>query len=327
MLDTAPEMKQINVIGYNSARFDTHLFLKHILPKDETTPRNFLIKAIIGNVKMLILKHVETEREFRFIDAMGFLSGGTLDQNAQAFNPGAGREKGYFPYEFLTVENYQTELQKSEPFTHDSFYSSLKQSNIKEDEYQVYLKEHASAASNRKSPKDKLLPESMTESPCGTEQSPTAWCSRLEYLLYYNERDTQIMLPIIDGLTDLFWENKIDMLHNLSLSSCSSQTKYALAYKDFNINADYSVPSGKIPYNLTMAKWLKKVDGYRKQDFKAKRDTKNSVSKNDFVWACREFSKGCHMCHCQFDEDNNIPTLDRIDNNIGHQKDNLLPLP
>jgi hypothetical protein len=130
---------------------------------------------------------------------MGFLAGGTLDQNAQAFNPGAGREKGYFPDELQTVENYQTELKKSEPFTHESFYSSLKQSNTSEEEYQIYLKES----------------EGM---------------NRLSYLLHYNERDTQIMLPIIDGLTNLFWENNIDMLHNLSLSSCSSQAKYALAY-------------------------------------------------------------------------------------------------
>jgi hypothetical protein len=149
---------------------------------------------------MMVVQNVESKKEFRFIDALGFLSGGTLDQNAQAFNPGAGREKGFFPYEFLTIHNYQTELQKSEPFTHESFYSSLKQSNISDEEYQIYLKESEGK-------------------------------NRLEYLLYYNERDTEIMIPIIEGLIDLFWENKIDMLQNLSLSSCSNQTKYALHLK------------------------------------------------------------------------------------------------
>jgi hypothetical protein len=114
--------------------------MKHILPVEEI-PTKWVIKFIIGNVKMLILENVESKRQFRFIDAMGFLSGGTLDQNAQAFSPNTGREKGYFPYEFLTILNYQEELQKSEPFTHESFYSSLKQSNIKEEEYQIYLKE------------------------------------------------------------------------------------------------------------------------------------------------------------------------------------------
>jgi hypothetical protein len=72
---------------------------------------------------MFILVHVPSGRELRFIDAMGFVSGGTLDQNAQAFSPTADREKGFLPYECLTVSNYRTELAKSEPFAYDSFYS------------------------------------------------------------------------------------------------------------------------------------------------------------------------------------------------------------
>jgi hypothetical protein len=112
---------QINVIGYNSARFDVHLILRDIVSD------NWTIKNVLGDVKMMVVQHVETKKEFRSIDALGFRSGGTLDHNAQAFNPGAGREKGSFPYEFLTIYNYQTELQKSEPFTHESSYSSLKQ--------------------------------------------------------------------------------------------------------------------------------------------------------------------------------------------------------
>jgi uncharacterized protein with WD repeat len=83
------------------------------------------------------------------------------------------------------------------------------------------------------------------------------------------------MLPIFDGLTDLFWDNKIDMLRNLSLSSCSSQAKYALAYKDFDIDGDYNVPCSSMLYNLAMPKWLRKVDNYKKQDIKAGRDISN----------------------------------------------------
>jgi hypothetical protein len=29
------------------------------------------------------------------------------------------------------------------------------------------------------------------------------------------------------------------MLRNISLSSCADQVKFAMAYKDFNINSDY----------------------------------------------------------------------------------------
>jgi HEPN domain-containing protein len=230
---------------------------------------------------MMVVQNVETKKEFRFIDALGFLSGGTLDANAQAFNPGAGREKGFFPYEFLTIHNYQTELQKSEPFTHESFYSSLKQSNISDEEYQVYLKES----------------EKLAQRIAGTDNTSdsTAWCSRLEYLLYYNERDTEIMIPIIEGLIDLFWENKVDMLQNLSLSSCSNQTKYALAFRDFNIDEDYNVPTG-FGFNLTENKWKRKVDSYRTQDERAGRDARKNVSVRDYAWACLEFQNGCYIC-------------------------------
>jgi hypothetical protein len=185
----------------------------------------------------------------------------------------------------LTTENDQTEVNKSEPFTHESFYSSLKQANINEEEYKTYLKEYASAASIKSSPEGKVNSDSMGNSPCGLSNHPCGAFNRFDYLLYYNERDTQIMTPIVDGLIDLFWENKIDMLHNLSLSSCVSQAKYALAYKDFDINQDYNPPAQRV-YKLTEKSWLNKVENYRQQDEKAKRDTSKNVSKNDYHWAC-----------------------------------------
>ena len=64
--------------------------------------------------------------------------------------------------------------------------------------------------------------------------------NRLEYLEWYNTQDVIIMSPIIDFLIHKFQEFDVDMLRNISLSSCADQVKFALAYKDFNINFDYS---------------------------------------------------------------------------------------
>jgi hypothetical protein len=86
------------------------------------------------------------------------------------------------------------------------------------------------------------------------------------------------MTPIVDGLIGLFWENKIDMLHNLSLSSCASQAKYALAYKDFRIDEDYNPPAQRV-FKLTEKSRLNKVENYRQQDEKAKRDTSKTYPK------------------------------------------------
>jgi hypothetical protein len=59
------QKQQINVIGYNSARFDTHLILNHLVSDD------WSIKTLLGNVKMLILENVN-QKQFRFIDLIGF---------------------------------------------------------------------------------------------------------------------------------------------------------------------------------------------------------------------------------------------------------------
>jgi hypothetical protein len=59
--------------------------------------------------------------------------------------------------------------------------------------------------------------------------------NRLEYLEWYNTQDVIIMCPIIDFLIHKFQEFDVDMLRNISLSSCTDQVKFALAYKDFNI--------------------------------------------------------------------------------------------
>jgi hypothetical protein len=110
----------------------------------------------------------------------------------------------------LNDENYFKELNKPDLFKYKDFNSSLKDSNISVDEYFSYLKL--------------------------TEQFKT----RLEYLEWYNTQDVNIMCPIIDFLINKFEENNIDMLRNISLSSCADEVKFAMAYKNFNIKEDYS---------------------------------------------------------------------------------------
>jgi hypothetical protein len=64
--------------------------------------------------------------------------------------------------------------------------------------------------------------------------------NRSEYLEWYNTQDVIIMYAIIDFLIHKFKEFDVNMLRNISLSSCVDQVKFALAHKDFNINSDYS---------------------------------------------------------------------------------------
>jgi lipoate-protein ligase A len=56
-----------------------------------------------------------------------FLADGDLDKYATKFPKIPEKQKDVFPYEFLSTENYVSELNKQELFQHQDFKSSLKQ--------------------------------------------------------------------------------------------------------------------------------------------------------------------------------------------------------
>jgi hypothetical protein len=114
--------------------------------------------------------------KFKFVDLLGFLAGGSLAENAKAFRPDAGRQKAYFPYDLLTCDNGIEELSRLKAFAESNFDDSLQGKKVTDEEYAEYLKE-------------------------------TEGKARLEFLLYCNERDTEIMIPIADTLIGLFWNN------------------------------------------------------------------------------------------------------------------------
>ncbi|KAI5546883.1 CBG23764 family [Trichomonas vaginalis G3] len=112
------------------------------------------------------------------------------------------------------------------------------------------------------------------------------------------------------------------MLHNLSLSSNASMIRYSLAYKDFNPSEKYPEEEKDSNFILSKKYWQYKVDCYNKQDLKAKRDIKNNVTIDDLDYYRDLILKSkCALCGKAFTYDNK-PTLDRIDNDLGHTKEN-----
>jgi hypothetical protein len=55
------------------------------------------------------------------------------------------------------------------------------------------------------------------------------------------------------------------MLRNISLSSCAVQVKFAMEYKNFDINGNYSVYQ-KTTFKLTEEYFKKKIENYNLQD-------------------------------------------------------------
>ena len=69
--------------------------------------------------------------------------------------------------------------------------------------------------------------------------------------------------------------------------------------------------------------WRNKVNNYLFQDQRAKRDTSNNVTVNDFNWFMELcLNEHCHLCGASF-SNTNKPTLDRINNELSHTKTNV----
>ncbi|KAA6364523.1 MAG: hypothetical protein EZS28_039949, partial [Streblomastix strix] len=69
--------------------------------------------------------------------------------------------------------------------------------------------------------------------------------------------------------------------------------------------------------------WNKKVSSYNMQDTKAGRDIMNNVKEDDFEYFRDIIQRGqCWFCEVRF-TNKNPPTLNRIDNSLGHSKNNV----
>ena len=86
-----------------------------------------------------MIKVSRNSLKLRFIDIRNYVAGGSLEQFVKNFGT-IKAKKGFFPYQYITWNNWETELFKSEPFELKDFYSDLSLSTISYDDYQLYLK-------------------------------------------------------------------------------------------------------------------------------------------------------------------------------------------
>ncbi|KAA6397781.1 MAG: hypothetical protein EZS28_006695 [Streblomastix strix] len=164
----------------------------------------------------------------------------------------ANQSKGLFPYEGITYDNYNYELIKSQPFPIKAFDSLLKNKTITDDDYLLYLND--------------------------AQNYGTRW----DYLQHYNELDTQIMIQPLDNYINWFYQYNVDMLSLMSLAANANAIKYAIAYKDFDLNVNYPQSQSKSkPFILSQSYWNSKVIGYNIQDKQKHHKTNNNVTIND----------------------------------------------
>ncbi|KAA6387569.1 MAG: hypothetical protein EZS28_016904, partial [Streblomastix strix] len=285
-----PYKPQVSVIGFNSKKFDMNLLLKYLVKnKTKIQYMGSTTQAI-----QTVVSHQYYDFDLRFIDILSFIPpNNTLKQFVEKFGTkGIKLTKGIFSHGSFNYDNYKQVLGLTTPFTKDDFYDKLNNKNISNEDYEYYCNDSINFE------------------------------SRWEYLKHYNIRDVTCMINPINHLIQITWEEKIVMLGCISLAQIASQIKYKYCYGKFDINANYNIVIGFEQFEVTQYWWNNKVKGYINQNEYAKRDITNNVTEDDFEWIRDKVSsETCHLCHNKFTKENK-PTLDRIDNSIGHTKQN-----
>ncbi|KAA6379848.1 MAG: hypothetical protein EZS28_024624 [Streblomastix strix] len=251
-------------------------------------------KQYIPYKPQTVVSHLDYGFDLRFIDILSFIPpNNTLKQFVEKFGTkGTKLTKAIFPHGSFNYDNYKLILSQSEVFTKDDFYDKLNNKNISDEDYDQYCNDSINFE------------------------------NRWGYLKHYNIRDVTCMINPINHLIQITCEEKVDMLGCILLAQIVSQIKCKYCYDKFDINASYNIVNGFEQFEVTQYWWNNKVKGYINQDEYAKRDTTNNVTEDDFEWIRDKVaSETCHLCHNKFTKENK-PTLDRIDNSIGHTKSN-----
>ncbi|KAA6370193.1 MAG: hypothetical protein EZS28_034280 [Streblomastix strix] len=182
----------------------------------------------LNSTKSITVTHKKSHMKFQFIDAENLFGPMTLKACVKDYSDKT-EHKDVFPYEVINSMNWKEILVKIEPFEYEDFKSQLKGGySITKDQYDLYLIDFK------------------------------RFTNRLEYLKYYNNNDTEIMVEPLMNLIDTFEQFNIDVLHHISIASCAYATKHystyfpsqfnletnkQVYYEDFDINTDYSNPN------------------------------------------------------------------------------------
>ena len=119
------QLRELTVIGFHSGTYDLNVLKRFLIP--------YMVKN--GGVKFCVKRNqsylaLRTEK-LKFLDISNFLAAGSSYAGfLKAY--GCAENKGFFPYEW--VDSLE-KLEESQLPPHSAFYSSLKNTNIAEEEY------------------------------------------------------------------------------------------------------------------------------------------------------------------------------------------------
>ncbi|KAA6383666.1 MAG: hypothetical protein EZS28_020806, partial [Streblomastix strix] len=303
----------VPVLGFNSAHFDM-IFVLPYLTNYKWHITNYL--GDFSHIKRVEVRHKITGVRIQFLDAEMLVTKMKHKEFVNDFGKKSNKRsdnKGIFPYTAFNTTNYNEVLNIIEPFEQNKFFNELTQQKLSNSDYFDYLLDQMIIIVNQHGQVIDTIKK---------------FNNRWDYLQYYNELDTFIMIEPIDNLIKMNFNNDLDMFNYLSMTSCANATKYKMCCDDLDLNSRYTTkddPALKqfTPIVLTQEHWNKKVSNDNTQDTNAGRDIQDNVNQADFEYF-RDIIKGgqCWFCEVRF-TNKNPSTLDRIDNSLGHSKNNV----
>ncbi|KAA6399004.1 MAG: hypothetical protein EZS28_005463 [Streblomastix strix] len=126
----------VPVIGFNSSMFDFSLIFKNLQCAD------WQIKSYIGSsgvAKQIVVQHKKLDVKLKFIDILTYYVPITLKEFVKTFNQKIESQKEVFPYEYINTDNYKEILKQQEPFPTEAFNSTLKNTQMRQEDYYVYV--------------------------------------------------------------------------------------------------------------------------------------------------------------------------------------------
>ncbi len=199
--------EELPVLAFNSQKYDLCI-IKEKLAKHLDLPKTQKFVAKRNSAYSCI-----STSKFKFLDVSNFLAPGySYDEFLKAYDVQV--RKSYFCYEFF---DHPSKLDLKELPAYEEFFSSLKDCNVLEDEYNQFTKLCEQLKSEEKALKAMKLVKPPKTGPEKYEELQKIWKEKdmksfKDYLEYYNQADVQGFVLAVSKMLQFYFELDIDLL-------------------------------------------------------------------------------------------------------------------
>ena len=281
-------INEVPILGFNSGFYDINLNIEEFMMELEKRGGKKNIEAIKNGNNFKSLR----AGKFAFLDVCQDLPPGySLDKYIKAFNP-KGLKKSIFPYEFL--DSYDKLDYDVHQITRQDFFSKLKNSTVGDTEWEKFCENRLTLG----------------------------WKTVRDLLEFYNNLDVKPFLEAVVNHREFFYSMGLDMFKDgMSLPGLAEKIMFSYEFQEFNNEFIHqSIPTTDFsPFTITTTK----MKGYKKQDSDRRSFNQSLFIQNEEINALM-VKQSCKCNYCWNNLTDEDWTLDRVDNNLGHNSGNCV---